>query len=338
VRYLNPQNDQVIYVGLPTPIQLLEAESLYHEILVDSQYLEILTDSQMVDHLIEMGLWSLEEQSQIDELPKKLEAMKFEMYKLYVSFRSKRMEQIRRMIQRTIKENTELYLKRHSYHSCTCEGFALSAKLQYLVLITAVDGDGNWVNSIADDGNLLENIVHHYVNSRIDEHQIRKFARNEPWRSIWSASKSEGKVFDISPVSMSADQKTLVAWSRLYDGVRESIESPDDKVIEDDYLLDGWLIAQHKKREEERKAREGRKVGGDKMSDAGEIYIPAETYEDARRIDAMNDPQSAMVKRQRAELIKKHGGIAEQNMPDSQIQMRQQALQQIRDRMKSNKK
>ena len=65
-----------------------------------------------------------------------------------------------------------------------------------------------------------------------------------------------------------------------------------------------------------------------------EIFIPAETSEDAQRIHDMNDVQARFQKRQREQLIVKHGEVSEQQMPDSQLLMRQQALQQLRDRAK----
>jgi hypothetical protein len=127
------------------------------------------------------------------------------------------------------------------------------------------------------------------------------------------------------------EQQNLIAWSKLYDNIHEHIEPPPSEVVEDDDLLDGWLILEQKKREKEQRERAGDDKG--KRGGAQEMFIPAETPEDAKRIEAMNEPGMAFIKRQRMATLKTQKVVSEQHMPDSKQQINVQAAQQFRDRM-----
>jgi hypothetical protein len=154
---------------------------------------------------------------------------------------------------------------------------------------------------------------------------IRLLSKADSWRSIWHSAKGSVGVFGVPAVSLSDEQRSLVSWSRLYDNIAESGEKPDKTVMDDDDLLDGWLIIQHKKGHGDGGANEELQ---NKHPGAHEVFIPVENQEDARRLENFNNPMGKMIKRQRSALIQKHGGVLEQDMPDSQMNMRMSATQQ----------
>jgi len=327
-------SDQSLFVGSPSPTEQWEANRIFHEALIDAQLFDIIGDKELLDYLTDTGLWTVEEQTQIDAVPDKIEAYKVEMYNSYVSFQGKRVQQVRRAIKRLLREVNPLFIKRHAYDVYTCEGFAQQAKLQYICNVTATDLQGNVVD-LSHDTYLIQDVVHIYMNTRIAEQDIRLLARTEPWRSIWSAGKAEGQLFGIPAISLTEEQRSIITWSSLYDNIRESPDCPTDTVVNDDDLLDGWLVVQHRKNEQEKKQQGTQKVGqSEKMARAAEIFLPVETPEDAQRVNDMNDAQARMVKRQRAHMIQQHGVVPDQNMPDSQLKMRAQAMQEMRQRVK----
>ena len=87
----------------------------------------------------------------------------------------------------------------------------------------------------------------------LGESEIRELARSEPWKSIWSSSKNEGVLFGKRAIELSEEQKHLIMWSTMYDSIGESPDSPSDKIIADDDMLDGWLILQRREREHNKK-------------------------------------------------------------------------------------
>jgi hypothetical protein len=180
---------------------------------------------------------------------------------------------------------------------------------------------------------MLRLLLGDYLKCRPDELALRKLSQYSKWRIIWASGRQEGRVFGVPSTWLTEEQKGLIAWSKLYDNLGEHSEPPPKEVIEDDDLLDGWIILEQKKREKARSEREGddkaRKRGG-----AQEVFIPAETREDAKRIEQMNEAGAAFTKRQRMAALKSKGVMAEQHMPDSQQKISVQAAQQFRDRMK----
>jgi hypothetical protein len=320
--------DQDIYIGVLTPLQRLEAEEIYREFLTDASYMEMMSSQQMLDYLQDVGLWSVEEERFLDDLPNLLEQMKVEMYNNYIIFRSKMVEKIRKGIDDQIEKGLCLASRRHSYDMYTCEGFAVSCKLQYSISVAATDKEGNKID-LYEDVNLLQNTINAFLNSPPSEAELRELARTNPWRDIWNAGKVAGQIFDCSALMLSDTQRQLLSWSQLYDNVRESPDAPNNDVVEDDYMLDGWLIAQSRKAKEEKQQQGGLST---KMQGAGEVFIPVESASDAERVHQMNSAQARMAKRQKLRMVGKEGIVPEQQMPEAQIQLRQKAVEQIKNR------
>jgi hypothetical protein len=97
------------------------------------------------------------------------------------------------------------------------------------------------------------------------------------------------------------EQRALVNWSLLYDNVYQHPECPADAVVEDDDLLDGWLIDQRRDREAKATGGGGRVqlVGNEKIRGSQEVYLVAETPADARKVVDLNDEFGRAVQKQR---------------------------------------
>ena len=113
-------------------------------------------------------------------------------------------------------------------------------------------------------------------------------------------------------------------------GVGLDEEDLSEEVVEDDDLLDGWLILENRKREEERKG------GDDDKNKSGttEVFVPVDTIEDARRVNALNDANAKLIKRERASRLAQKGVVKEQELPDARQRMAQQMAQQLKQHVK----
>jgi hypothetical protein len=112
----------------------------------------------------------------------------------------------------------------------------------------------------------------------------------------------------------------LAYWSTIYDSVHEAYEKPSKEIIADDDLLDSWFIRQGEKSENKKQTNsttQSRKGG------RNEEFIMADR-EGAKQIYNMNDPGSRIKIKARQKLLKEKGTIREQDMPDSQREMREQ--------------
>ena len=322
------------YVCAPSPAHRLEAEGLHSETLWECSFQGVLTNEEMLQVLLDNKLWTMEEEAELNSTPQRLDAVKVDLYSRHVAFQSRRVDQCRKMLARMRKRQRELTRRRHQYDMFTQEGLAQTARMQYLVERSTRDQHNEPVD-LSNTLWLLDRLLEEYTRNRPDEHDLRGLSRNPKWRMIWSSGRQEGRVFGVPSTSLTDEQQTLIAWSKLYDNVNEHMEPPPQEVIDDDDMLDGWIILEQKKREKEQ--RERAQGSGKGKPGAQEMYIVAETPEDAKRIEQMNDASAAFMKRQRMAVLKKGGVVGEQHMPDSKQTISLQAAQQFRDRVRQSR-
>jgi hypothetical protein len=69
------------------------------------------------------------------------------------------------------------------------------------------------------------------------------------------------------------------------------MDSPNEKVIEDDDCLDGWFIVQQRKRDKDKKQQEvDSMITNPKIANSQEIYVVAKDQESAQEIYDLNNP------------------------------------------------
>lgn len=172
----------------------------------------------------------------------------------------------------------------------------------------------------------------YFLDSFISEAQIRLLARTEPWRSTWAYFKTGGNIFEKD---LSSNQQRLVFWSQAYDNVFDAYERPTKKIVDDDDVLDSWFMQQADKIEKGSTEREVNKLAPKKQPKGRqEVFIPADK-EGAKEIYDLNSPQAKGTIKMRERILKGGNQIEDQDLPDSQNVMRQQATQELSKRMKS---
>ncbi len=325
-----------VLVYEPTPLVKVQAHKLYKRELRTAVLEGVPPEEEMRKLLMQKGMWSILLEGELKQIPDKLEALKVELYNAY--FRFRRRDQIRKSIDTIRVREVQLSNEREVFRHASAEGHALACKNKHMICCSAYYTDGQPVFTEDYDKyspSELELFINSYIEEKVDESLIRSIAREEPWRSTWSAGKSEGSVFGKSSSLLSSEQKMLVIWSKMYDSIYESPECPPDEVIDDDDCLDGWMILQGKKREEERKSSHGYKPG-DKLNKADEVFLMVENEDDVQRVQAMNTPDAIFRKQQRMTALQRAGGtIQEQHMPDSKLKIREVAMQQQRQQMEN---
>jgi hypothetical protein len=315
----------------PTPDIKYNASILEQDLLEEAKYRGLITKEKMFAIILSCGLWSIEEENKYQAVPSQVETMKQQMWHLYSRFASRKVEQVRKNLIKLKQSYAELATKKMQYDVFTAEGFAILSGYEYIIENCTYDIHGNVPDDI-NDGRLIQTLTNMYLSNLLGDAQTRQIAKTSEWKTVWSAGKSV-PVFDKSVPYLTDEQISIINWSRMYDSIHENAECPSDDVLDDDDLLDGWLITQSRKREADKNQMLGDKHGGNKPG-LQETFVPVETAEDAARVDAMNDPGSRAMKQQRMRLAQKHGQVKEENMPDAQLTMRQQALLEANQRMK----
>lgn len=151
-----------------------------------------------------------------------------------------------------------------------------------------------------------------------DNDQIRELAKMDLWRSIWNCNKIHGGLlFNRTPTDYSRDQINLCSFSIMYDNVFEHPESPNEKIIDDNDALDGWLILQRKKSDSE-KLKNEKLTKNSKIANSQEQFIMASSPEEAELIYNMNTDDAKNIIKQRFELIDKKGQVKDFEFADRQ--------------------
>jgi hypothetical protein len=312
--------DQVLYVRAPGRRQRHRGNEIYREAFDEARLRGILNEDETLPILVQQRLWAASDGEQYDLLARSVEDQKVGLYEH--RHLSDRLRKIRNSLAIGKAELARLDAVRHSLDHITCAGLALQFKHRYLMGsgIHLADGRPLWATEDEWDrhDSFLDDACEQILAERLGEADYRELVRTEPWKSIWASRKHCGRgVFDLASVDLSDDQRSLLIWSSVYESIYDHPECPPEAVLEDDDMLDGWMILQRRRRDSEQTRGREREIKNEKIRNAHEIMFMADSIEDAREIEKMNDAPASMIKQQRLSTLRERGEVHELNMPDT---------------------
>lgn len=312
---------------------ILYAPSLQDKVFIDYIHQEALNEAKEMGLLSELELrhaykhrniWSEDNDESIKKLGDKLRGLKNSKPK---TNREKRILEL--SIQATYGKLESLLHKKHDLFGQSVEKHANDARQNALVFSITYDEFGNkfwpsWSDFEKEcDSKLIKNLITAYIErEEISGKRIRRLARSNVWRFQWQAAKGVGDLFEKPIIELDPEQQALVYWSQVYDSVYESMDRPDDSVIEDDDKLDKWFENQNKKRKVDR-INKGKEAGGIKLSDKvarhGEVFIVAKSpmnpdAPSADEIENLNSSMAQKFKQAEAKRVKEKGSIGEKDL------------------------
>ena len=309
-------NDEIITFVWPDRLVRYEALELYQQILSCQDMFE---ESDMVAYMIEHEMWSFEEEDLLlKKIPEDIDNFKIEMFNNILN--TPKRESFKKMLNLAKIKNAELWSKRNKYYYITAEGIGAYAK-QILILEKCINNSDANINKVFEA----------YQDSIISEDEMRILARTEPWRGIWISHKKCGTLF---PSDLNEEQRRLVQWSCFYDSIYENPESPTDEIINDDDLLDGWVLKQRKERADEKEKQFGKSIIKGKNEKADEMFIVVGNQEDAKKVYKMNSPESKMIQKSRLNAVLKSGEVKEAELPDRKMEIRNKLTQMEMERFR----
>lgn len=315
-------------------MDIMRSNILYSEKMEEGKLLNVMTSEEAVEKLISVGLWSEEEGQHLESLPKAIEDLKVQLYLAYINFRARK--PIVKILAKRKKEFLDMSHKKSVLHEQTREGFAELCRSRYLICSNVFNlkeerffAEGDYSNC---DNVLITEIISSYLSNNVKENELRDISKCDSWKNFWTAGKSESGVFGKPAIELTTNQKAVISWSRIYDSIHESHECPNTTVLEDDDMLDGWLIYQNRQREKEQSEKndsaKGQSVKGN------EVFIMADTQEDAKRVYDMNTVHGkATIKnlQKQADSKGEDGkGLKVENTFEAQLEMRQMANEQFK--------
>jgi len=318
---------QKYLLAAPSPKERYFSEEIYETVLREAETEGLLNNTGILNFLVKRKLWTEAQDDALFGLPKDIETFKRTMYENRLQ--SDKVEGIRVHLVKARTQWENLYKIRHSHDDLTCEGQATLAKGRYLIgcgLRTKsgkrlFKGETFW----EDQSGILESAISAYSSVKLNESSLRQIARSDEWRSHWSMKKSGIPLFNSCVSNLTDEQRSLIGWSLLYDSIHEHSEAPSKSIIDDDDMLDGWLIIQREKssKNDDKKDVEGI-IKNERIKNSQEVFIMAGTAKDAKKIDALNDQLAARIKKNRMDHLKKVGQVSEWNMPDTKQEIQMQ--------------
>lgn len=310
-----------------------EADQYAAQYYEDNKFNDWIYDENIVYFLIDAGLWHHGGDDQLKKIEQQIEDYKVQLYESCLN--PPKQKQIRKSLDSIRKTHNRLLNIRHSFDHLTPTGFSELMKHQYILVNSIYTTENKLlfddINRIDySELNNISNVLNEYT---IDISVFRKLARNDIWRSYWSANKDY--LFDRPTVNWTDEQKTLVVLTKMYDSAHEHPESPPDNVFEDDDMFDGWILSQRRQSEKEKnKSRTEKLLSDKKLDKANEIFIMANSKEEAQSVYNLNDSNALNTIKERTTLVNKHKEIKEQELPDIQRSMQIKYNQQFMDSRK----
>ena len=278
----------VLRIHDPSLQQLYKSQVVYKEAYRDALVKDNLTSEESVELLKAEGIWSLEKEKSLEQIPNEVEELKIKIFK---NFRQTTVREGYRQDLRNLEDQfTELMQEKMQYNYVTCEGLATYAKLNWLIENTVTFEDGRPYDWEEVGTNT---VLNHVTKHMLSDGDARKISREEPWRSLWASSSKEGSsIFNKPIVELTQEQKSIVGWSKLYENVQESPDCPSKQIVEDDDAFDGWLIQENRKRDKDKKQKSLEEELPDKIKNSEEVFIAATTQEEIDEIHDLNSEQA----------------------------------------------
>jgi hypothetical protein len=320
------------YLNHPTRKEFLESEIVYHEILNEARLAGLFFCSEMQQLLERFNLWHENDNVRLKQLEDKVDDYKVAIYENMSQ--SKTREIIRAELNNVRNEIDKLKIRYSQWDQYSAESVAGYARFQFLLINNITDFNGNkvYVNDLLNQQvPALNDLSARYHQDQPQEVELRELSHTDPWRNQWSLANSVYETFGKPTLELTNAQMALCLWSRFYDNVLQAHDAPHDSALEDDDIIDGWLIAQRRKRDSELAKREveARISKNPKIAGAGEIFIVANDLEDARKIHSVNDKLSQMKISQRNKIIQTRGVASQLDFADVRIDL-EKKLQESR--------
>jgi len=296
----------------------------------------LLTEEELKIFFIENELWSIEKEVRIETI--RSDINKITKGLLGLIFQKNKLNTAKLMLRKAEKELMNLIIEKNILLKNSAENYGLSQKQKYIISrIVHNENEEKFWRSTCDFENeqnitLINKLCSlFFEESRLSNKIIREIARSYQWKTIWCISKNSGNLFNELPISWTENQVNLAYWSHVYDMVMESYERPSMDIVKDDDLLDSWLINQNDKIED--KCR-GNKIDNVKNKKNGrqEVFVFADK-DGAKDVYKLNDGLNRLKIQAKQKMIDSKGNVKEQNLPDSQIEMRELLANQIKNKM-----
>lgn len=309
-------NNKTYVLVAPKPNIKYRANLLYVSILNDEKYNEWIRAENLDKYMTFLEVWNNDMTIFMEKSEKQIEDLKVSLFNNRLN--NKMTGRTRNQLSNLRRRISDLQLIKQTYYAQTLEGYAESIKYEYIITNTLFHNKkkvfgkfGSLQTSYQD----FTSVVSEINNNTLQTSDYRRIARSDLWRSFWTIDKNN--IFP-GPVSLwTEEQRTLAGYSSMYDSVYEHPEKPNDLVINDDDMLDGWMISQ-RRAIEKTKQQESILKSNSKLGKAQEVFIFTDNEQGIKEVMSMNSEEANLAIAQRSNILNNTQSIDHSRLPDVQ--------------------
>lgn len=325
--FYNGQKYKLMYPDISVKY---EAEVYALEEYENNKFNDWIHDESIIDALVSMGVWTYNGDTNLISLEKQIEDLKVDLYKNVLN--PNQIKTIKKTLHNVRNTYNTQYNIRHSLDHYTPHGYSEMIKTYYILVHSIYDKNDKLVFSDVDnvDYKYFENLSDIINQNTIDIPLYKTIARSDLWKNYWSANSED--LFGKATINWTDEQKTLVVLTKMYDSAYQHPECPPDNVFDDDDMFEGWMIHQRRENEKSKnKQRTEKMLEGKKLNKAGEIFLVANSQEEANNIYSLNDNTERHIIRERNKIIQSSSSaIDATKLPDAQRELINQINQQVK--------
>lgn len=311
-----------------------EAELYAKEEYENNKYNNWIKEEEIVYILTDIGVWNPKGDQQLKNMEKEIDDYKVDLYKSVLN--PNKVKTIRQTLSNIKAAYNKNYDTRHSLDHLTTEGFCTILKNQYILVNSIRNMDDNLLfNNLKETDYTILNKISSIINSNIIQmSKLKQIARSDIWRNYWSANKDN--IFNKACINLTDEQKSLIVVTKMYDSAYDHPDCPSDNIIEDDDMFDGWMISQRRENEAlKNKNRADKLLDGKNLGNAQEVFLIANSKEEADNIYNLNDNRSRHIINERnAVVLNSNQEISDNNLPDMQRNLQMESNRQFLNRGK----
>ena len=306
--------------------QKLQSEDVYYKNYEDCLDEGILTSDEMEGWMYEQDIWDHEDAADMKRFTKDIEDTKVKMFESRTLKRD--VATLRHSLRKKEEQLVEKLKKKNMYYQNTCEGLSDTAKLHWVIENTTFKKSKRY--DFIDKS--IDFVISKYIESHLNDNDIRDLALSDSWRSVWNLRDSANfRLFHNLPeYEMTHNQKSLLTWAKL--------DVPEDSVIKDHDMLDGWFTLQSRKRERERLQQENENKGNNKINNSSEVLVMAATREEAQKTRILNDEQGQKIVTDRfntiRDTLKEKDAVHQTDFLDERLDLQRRSQQAFKDHFK----
>jgi len=297
-------------VHTPSLNLLYEAEEIYCEYLEKKK---VLTQEEIRSFLMNNGEVLIKDIGFLKDFQKLIENLQKE---LCARFNTIDADPVRSLIRQAREKQNQVLNHLAKYEGYSLESVAGYARSVYLISHTTYQGKKKYKFKNYSPLQIISELN----NINISNTDIRELAKKSSWSNTWYTLKG----YNIFKGVPSLEQQLLLMWSKIYDNIRESHDAPIEDLILDNDAIDGWLILQKEASLKKAVENTSKLNVNSKINNCQEVFIVAETKEQADRIQKMNSKTALRVQEQRLKQIYEKGKVDHHNFIDVRMDVQEQ--------------